>query len=580
MEEKRELGHYRVDAELSHSSVCTVYRAYDKEGKRPVLLKKLHPQMVKEEDIRLRFEREAKVCARVKHPNIVDIYGIDSSPDLTMLAFEFIEGHSLADVINQHGHLEWRVALAMLIGLLDGLAFAHSKGVIHRDIKPDNILISNQGQVKIADFGLAIVKDAPKVTRQGMLVGTPAYLPPEGITGGDLDEQSDLFSLGVTFYETLTGVSPYQGQNVSEILQKILNYEPEPPSGIIPDIPVEIDRIIMRMLDKQPQLRPLSAAQTLADVRYLAEGPLPGQDLIHQFLKESIQFEPDESKAKIAAPPKAAKYSRKRTLWGVSVLIVLIVIFYKLLMNIELPPEPVAEVPATVNFDSLAIAPEIVDTISVIDTTLLDDRDIDQVQDEPEPSQPDDEKTTDSMTDENLTAIDPPVVADTVQTEADPVIIPEPKPTEPGTLELTCKPWAIVSVGNTSFGELQFPRSVIIDMEPGQYQIVCDNSNFPAPVVETVTIPSGGNVDLEVNLYDYFGVIEKIVTPSPSMWAEIWIDGKSYSWAPLNKRIILPFGKHTVELKNNPDYKIWMREVVLTEGDLPLIITATLEPKD
>lgn len=581
MEEERQIGQYRVDAELSHSSVCTVYRAYDEEGKRSVLLKKLHPQMVKEEDIRLRFEREAKVCARVKHPNIVDIYGIDSSPELTMLAFEFIEGFSLAYVIKQHGHLEWRIALAMLVGLLDGLSFAHSKGVVHRDIKPDNILISNQGQVKIADFGLAIVKDAPKVTQQGMLVGTPAYMPPEGITGGELDEQSDLFSLGVTFYETLTGVSPFQGQNVSETLQKILNFVPDPPSSIVPDIPAEIDRIITRMLDKKPQLRPLSAAQTLSDVRHLAEGPLPGQELILQFLNESTQSGQQKTEPTVESEvPKKVRYGRKRMIWAMSVLVVILSVFYKLLINIEVPPDPAVELTELVNRDTLVAIPEEIDSSSTIDTVKTGIQAGIEVKKQPEQVQSENRKIVEPVVEEELSVDIPPLEVDTDQVEADSSLIPVPTPTEPGTLTLTCRPWAIVSIGNTSLGELEFPRSITVDLKSGQHQIVLNNTGFPAPVVETVTIPSGENVNLDVKLYDYFGVIEKIVTSSPEMWAEIWIDGKKYSWIPYNKQIVLPFGKHTIELKNNPDFRIWRQEVDLTEGDLPMVITATLEPNE
>ncbi|MBC8465593.1 serine/threonine protein kinase [bacterium] len=271
MEKEERIGKYLIEEELSHSTICTVYRASEESLHRPVLIKRLHPQMARENDIRERFEREARVCARVNHENIVSIYGYHAEPELSMLILEYVEGISLGDLIISRGAIPWKVGVVMLIGILNGLSFAHSKGVIHRDLKPDNILISNEGMVKITDFGLATLEDAPKLTRQGMVLGTPSYMPPESLTGVGTDERSDIFSLGVGFYEALTGVSPFQGENFSETMNKILKFKPPKPSEIITDIPKEIDHMIMRMIEKKSSQRFISASLAFDEITKIAE---------------------------------------------------------------------------------------------------------------------------------------------------------------------------------------------------------------------------------------------------------------------------------------------------------------------
>jgi len=289
MEKTAHLGQYRIEEELAQSSICSVFRATEDALQRSVLIKKLHPQMAREDDIRRRFEREAKACARVNHENIVSIYGYHADPELTMLILEFVDGRSLGEIISQTGKVNWQVGLAIIFFTLRGLGYAHSQGVIHRDIKPDNILISNEGVVKITDFGLATLEDAPKLTRQGMVVGTPAYLPPESLSGGVPDQRSDLYSLGVTIYETITGISPFQGENFSLTMSKILKDSPDPPSEFVPEIPKEFDQILMRLMEKKENQRYASAELALVDVKSLAEvkGITLNSGAIVNFLKSS-----------------------------------------------------------------------------------------------------------------------------------------------------------------------------------------------------------------------------------------------------------------------------------------------------
>jgi len=227
------ISQYLIEQEIAQSSICSVYRATDEKLQRPVLIKKLHPQMAREEDIRNRFEREARVCAFLNHNNIVSIYDYHADPELSMLVLEFVMGQSLNALMRSCKRVEWKISLAILFGVLKGLAYAHSKGVVHRDIKPDNILLSSEGQVKITDFGLATLEDAPKLTRQGQIIGTPAYLPPEGVTGEPIDARSDLFSLGATIYEILTGKSAFHGENFSATINLILKHDPPPPLKLI-----------------------------------------------------------------------------------------------------------------------------------------------------------------------------------------------------------------------------------------------------------------------------------------------------------------------------------------------------------
>jgi serine/threonine protein kinase len=548
MEETGRIDKYRIDEELAHSSICSVYRGYEESLHRPVLIKKLHPQMAREDDIRNRFEREAQVCAQVRHDNIVSIYGYYADPEKTMLVLEYIEGQSIANLIADNNHIPWQPALVMLYFVLKGLAYAHSKSVIHRDIKPDNILVSTQGQVKISDFGLAAIEDAPKLTRQGAVVGTPAYMPPEQVTGAVVDQRSDLFSLGASFYETLTGTSPFYADNFSEIMKKVLNAHPQNPSVVISDIPSELDQIILRLIEKQPTKRYSTAEAALHDVKSLASqlNIVLEAETIRKYLDIPNQIS-DSGVRSSSSIPIAAPLKKRFPIWTGAILGVIAIIIALLLpdSNKELEKTVPRITPQfknqkeyrTVVLDSMVSSP-----VSVpLSDSVTKSTDVVPVNSK----QPVANKSlldSNTVADQNL----------------------------PGKVLIASKPWAIVTIDNITIG--QTPIKDAVELSPGEHQLVFANDQFPTPVQETVIIKPGEEQRLDVDLWVYFAIF-RIRSVKP--WAEIFIDGVSYGETPRSKPIILPFGKHTIELRN-PDFQTWRKTVELNRGDPPFEVNTTL----
>ena len=570
MEKTGQLGKYRVEEELAQSSICSVFRATEESLQRPVLIKKLHPQMAREDDIRIRFEREAKACARVNHENIVSIYGFHAEPELTMLILEFVVGNSLGNIISSADKVDWSVGLALMFGTLRGLGYAHSQGVIHRDIKPDNILVSNEGVVKITDFGLATLEDAPKLTRQGMVVGTPAYLSPEGLSGGVPDQRSDLFSLGVTFYETITGVSPFQGDNFSETMSKILRETPELPSSIVPDIPTEIDQIIMRLIEKNTTQRYASAEVALADVESLAEvkGIVTNRRAIKKFLisskLSSVQKHEIDKPSVSIAPGDVFKSSQK----GVEIS--------RSSIN-PLRSDPKISITFRITFIFLSV-------IIIVGSFFLPDPvEVESIFPKWKPNFKDLTRNIGPAVESGV--LIEPVKKKVRPTPINPVksggghnpkvdsmknIASIPVELQSGWVQLSIKQWANVYIDDISFGE-----SPIIDpilLSPGQHLVMLTNDEFPQPVVVPIDIQPDKELQLSVDLMDHFAVV-KIVTVYP--WAEVIIDSKLYGQTPMTKPIFLPFGKHNIELKN-PQHQKWVREINISQGDPPYEVQATL----
>jgi len=564
MEATGGLAPYRIDAEIAHSSICTIYRAYEESLERPVLIKKLHPQMAREEDIRKRFEREAQVCARVKHENIVDIFSYRADAEATFLVMEFVQGESLGDLLKRQGRIEWRAALAMLAGVLKGLAHAHSKGVFHRDIKPDNLLLSNDGKVKITDFGLAMIADSSRMTVQDAVVGTPAYLPPEQVSGGKTDHRGDIFSTGVTFYEMLTGTSPFSGESFSETLKKILTYNPPSLSSLIPEIPAEFDQILARMLEKQPSRRAASAEAVLEEVKRFAE--LKGVKLEASTVQESLLHNsPDSvSKSAVVLPPAPSGLSQATlpvwTLGLTAILIAVIVFMFPTrtkLVGDGLPKlkksfqESSSEVGKLFELRTQSNRPEIAAR---------------------EPAITIDTRQTNLLTGTGDHSPNPTPKNDRNQGNAG-VSIPQRDPENalPGKLLLTSKPWAMVTIDNVSYG--QTPLKEVLELSAGEHVITLNNPEFPSPFSETVVIESGETFNLDANLWEQVGVIQ-VLAVKP--WAEVFVDGVSYGLTPRAKPIIVSFGSHSIELRN-PSFKIWNQSVQFGPANRQVDLSVQLE---
>src|SRR5690242_903454 len=256
---------------LGSGGMADVYLAEDEELGRRVAIKILNDKYVPDEQFVERFRREAKNAAALSHPSIVSIYDRGEAEGTYYIAMEFLDGRSLKELIVSRGPAPVTVAVEYARQILQALRFAHRHGIVHRDIKPHNVLVDAEGRVKVTDFGIARA-GASQMTEAGSIVGTAQYLSPEQARGGEIDPRSDLYSLGVVLYELLTGKTPFDGETPVEIAMKHLSNAPKPPSKLRADIPPELDMVVLRALAKNPDDRYQSADEMEADLDRVARG--------------------------------------------------------------------------------------------------------------------------------------------------------------------------------------------------------------------------------------------------------------------------------------------------------------------
>ena len=258
------ISHYKILEKLGEGGMGVVYKAQDTKLDRLVALKFL-PEHVSATSADLeRFTQEAKAAAALTHPNICTIYGIEEADGKSFIVMEFVDGKMLEEV---KSNLSIKEALQIGIQIAEGLAAAHEKGIVHRDIKPENIMIRRDGRVQVMDFGLAKLRGASRLTREGSTVGTAGYMSPEQVQGQDIDHRSDIFSLGVLLFEMFTGQLPFKGVHETAIAYEVVNVDSPPMSSVNPDIPPELDLIILECLEKDPRERTQSASQVAVDLR-------------------------------------------------------------------------------------------------------------------------------------------------------------------------------------------------------------------------------------------------------------------------------------------------------------------------
>lgn len=255
-------GRYRVDARIAAGGMATVYRALDTRLDRVLALKVMHPALAADAAFVDRFIREAKSVARLAHPNVVAVFDQGTDGSYTYLAMEYVSGCTLRDVLRERGALQPRAALDILEPVLAALGAAHRAGFVHRDMKPENVLIGDDGRVKVADFGL--VRSVDSVTNTtGSVLGTVSYLAPEQIENGVTDTRVDVYACGVVLYEMLTGAKPHNGGTAAQVLYQHLNEDVPAPSAAVPGLPVALDELVAHATARNPDLRPYDAAALL-----------------------------------------------------------------------------------------------------------------------------------------------------------------------------------------------------------------------------------------------------------------------------------------------------------------------------
>jgi TolB-like protein/Tfp pilus assembly protein PilF/predicted Ser/Thr protein kinase len=267
-------GKYRVIEELGRGGMGVVYKAEDIRLKRTVALKFLPPELTHIPDVKERFMREAQAAAALDHPNICTVYEFDESEERSFISMAYIEGQSLRKKIDS-GPPELEEALKIATQVAEGLQEAHKRGIVHRDVKSANIMVDARGQAKVMDFGLARTTGRSLLTREGTTMGTVSYMSPEQARGEEVDHRTDIWSLGVVLYEVLTGELPFRGDHEQSIVYSILKEKPKPITDIKAGIPVSIEQVVCRALEKDPDKRYQQIDELLDDLKSISAGIVP-----------------------------------------------------------------------------------------------------------------------------------------------------------------------------------------------------------------------------------------------------------------------------------------------------------------
>jgi eukaryotic-like serine/threonine-protein kinase len=277
--ELQQLGRYKINGVLGKGAMGLVYDGHDPQLNRRVAIKTIITKGLDEATAKhyaMRFQREVRAVAKLNHPNIVQVYDFGNEGDLSYIVMEYIQGRELKDLFDNKEAIDLKTAFKLMLQLLGALDFAHEAGIVHRDVKPANMMIDSAGNAKLADFGVARVEDpdaAGEKTRVGAVIGTPSYMSPEQMQGSPVDRRSDVWAAGVVFYQLLTGQKPFEGSNWA-LAKKVIMEDPPWPSTVAQVNPV-LDRVVARALAKEPDRRYQTAKAFSDALKRILEGKPP-----------------------------------------------------------------------------------------------------------------------------------------------------------------------------------------------------------------------------------------------------------------------------------------------------------------
>ncbi len=518
-----EIPGYTIIAELHRSPFSTVYRALHIALDRTVLIKVLPPSIKQQHSMAKRFVREAKVHARLAHPNIVQIFDYGVQKDAHYIIMEFIQGRSLRQLLQQQGALEPSQAVSILRDVLRGLSYAHDRGVLHRDIKPENIMISDDGEVKITDFGLAAYLDSIEALDRAT-VGTPAYMAPEQIHGQRPDQRSDLFSVGAMFFEMLTGRSPFVGETIEESIHRVLNESPALPPTMILDIPEHLQRVCLTLLQKDAQDRFANADEALAAL-------------------EAKKAPPENTQTDASVPASKKRKTKYLFPFALAVTAIGVTAFF-LLRQQAAPPQ----------------APPVVDSLRVSQQMQQND----SVQQQPDSVHILRNSARSDVVERppQQTPPNKPLEKTTLTAQAD-----RAESKTPGYAFIDVQPWAKVIIDSASYG--MTPIENRITLSSGRHVLKLINPQF-GEIKDTIDIKSGETIHYKFNFNKMFGRLQLQVRP----WADIYLNGRHYGATPISQPLLLKPGTYRLRLVN-PGYTVWEKTITIN-ADETLTVQAIL----
>jgi eukaryotic-like serine/threonine-protein kinase len=503
MSEEPLFGKFRITECFKKDDSLAVYLADHIYLNKKIILKTLNTVTISDNVVLERFKREAQLLAKINHPNIISVYDFGTFEEFFYISFEYFEGQNLRQAFSTN---KWtnEDKVNILSQIATGLSETHHKKIIHRDLKPENILINEKNEVKIADFGLAQVSGAEKLTAAEAIVGTPAYMTPEQIQGFNPDERSDLFSLGILVYEMFFGVNPFLGKDAGQTLNNIQTCRINTPpshSGMPQYIPVIIDSL----LKKNPSDRPESV------------------DFIFQFTGGASQ--------------KDTPIKRSSIKYIVSIIIIAgIITSVYILRNNPGKQE-------NGSTDTLVAQDTSFKEIKTLDTsfTMIKAAEMDSLKAKPKVIQ------------------DFKPVVEKTQVKDTSEITTLPKTEGYGFISIKCKPWANVLIDSVFIDTtpLQGPYKILA----GEHKLVLQHPEYPV-FSSIVKVTENDTFNIFVNLNNFVGYLMCNIFP----WGDIYINDEFKGQTPLNRPIILEPGKHVLEIKN-PGYEIEKSEINIVIAD-------------
>jgi eukaryotic-like serine/threonine-protein kinase len=334
---------YEVEELLGQGGMARVFRGTDRVLNRSVAVKVLSPQFAGDDQFVARFRREAQAAAALNHPNIVSVYDTGDQGDVHYIVMEYVEGRTLRDAIRQEGPILPERASEIAQAVARALSSAHEAGLVHRDIKPGNIMLTRDGEVKVMDFGIARTSTGDTLTQTAAVLGTASYLSPEQAQGTAVDARSDIYSLGCVLYEMLTGRPPFTGDSPVAIAYKHVREDPVHPSNLNPDVPPSLDAVVMKAMAKNPENRYQTADELRQDLERASAGlPTVATPLLLADPTEVVTHQPEGTAVMTGVPPDQEPERKRR--WWIAVLVILLLaalgVAAYFLVQALLPPEP------------------------------------------------------------------------------------------------------------------------------------------------------------------------------------------------------------------------------------------------
>jgi serine/threonine protein kinase len=506
---------------IHRSGIATVWEGYDTKLHRKVLVKDIHPQLVRDPEIRARLDREAQAIARLSHTNVVQIYDLHLEEDQARLVLEWVEGKDLREVLREQGALPPDRAVMIAEEILAGLECAHAAGIIHRDLTPANVMISTGNEAKITDFGLAMLRDLPAITQPGALPGTPWYMAPEQVSGGEITAATDIFALGLILFEMLTGRRVIEG-NQLEAIQRLQKYQPLSFEELEQESTAALVPILRRMLELEPEKRFASAGEARTALLQSQQAgflpdTLPADDLPNEPVRQ----------AAVQSEVHRRKWLRPLHLGAIAVFMVVMAVVI-VISRKHRERENATQMECI--FDAF---PPPRTTPAVVQNDTI----------------PPPEETTPQEKPHRV-----------VETKIASKPVELPAATGPGLVDIICQPWARVSLGDSLIGTTPL-RS--LKLPAGHYDLYFYNPEIGQRVKQPVVVTTEQTTALHVNMLDH---VASIRAASVKPWADVYVDGKLEMRTPSTKTVFRPLGSVTITLKC-PGFRDSTYTVTFRQGD-------------